>query len=304
MGQEQGYVKLYRSLMNSQVWNELTPRQKVVMITLLMLVCWEPTKYNYYGADIVVQPGQFICSQKQIENACGKGITRQIVRSTLSKLETFNFITVGQPLVNHESTTSQPLSNHESTMVPTKGKKLITIVNWRKYQHVDFEATKESTTSKTRLKHESNTSETQVKQESTNIKEEITTKNKELRSKKYKTSSAKIRELLQKFCGENAELMAAITGWVDMRKKIKKPLTDRAVNLNLKKLYKLSKGNEQAMIEIVNQSTMNSWQGFFPLKDTDSKQERLARMFDEVNRRERVTSDTQPKNTDWAYVPF
>ena len=149
MGQEQGYVKLYRSLMNSQVWNELTPGQKVVMITLLMLVCWEPTKYNYYGTDIVVQPGQFICSQKQIENACGKGITR----STLSKLETLNFITIGQPLVNHESTNGQPLLNHESTTVPTKGKKLITIVNWRKYQHVDFEVTKESTTSKTELKH-------------------------------------------------------------------------------------------------------------------------------------------------------
>lgn len=293
MGQEQGYVKLYRSLMNSQVWNELTPGQKVVMITLLMLVCWEPTKYNYYGTDIVVQPGQFICSQKQIENACGRGITRQIVRSTLSKLETFNFITIGQPLVNHES-----------TMAPTKGKKLISIVNWRKYQHVDSKATKESTTSKTELKHKSNTSETQVKQESANIKEELNNKNKELRSKKYKTSSSKIRELLQKFCGENAELMAAITGWVDMRKKIKKPLTDRAVNLNLKKLYKLSKGDEQAMIEIVNQSTMNSWQGFFPLKDTDSKQERLARMFDEVNRREGVANDTQPENTDWSYVPF
>lgn len=304
MGQEQGYVKLYRSLMHSQVWNELTPGQKVVMITLLMLVCWVPTKYNYYGTDIVVQPGQFICSQKQIENACGKGITRQIVRSTLSKLEALNFITIGQPLVNHCSTIGQPSVNQKSTMVLTKGKKLITIVNWGKYQHVDFEATKESTTCKTRLKHESNTSQTQVKQKVTNIKEELTTKNKELRIKKNKTSSAKITDLLKKFCGENAELMAALTGWVEMRKKIKKPLTDRAVNLNLKKLYKLSKGNEQAMIEIVNQSTMNSWQGFFPLKDSDSKQERLARMFDEVNRREGVANDTQPENTNWSYVPF
>lgn len=309
---QQGYVKLYRSLMESPVWVNLTPWQKVVMVTLLMLVCWKPAKYNYYGTDVIVEPGQFICSQKQLEKACGKGITRQMVRSTLKKLEMLNFLTISQPQANHDSTTSQPQANHESTKqltkVPTNGEKLITLVNWAKYQGADDKATneltKQSTIGQPLVNHESTTGQPQVNHEATNIKEELTTKNKELRIKKNKTSSAKITDLLKKFCGENAELMAALTGWVEMRKKIKKPLTDRAVNLNLKKLYKLSKGNEQAMIEIVNQSTMNSWQGFFPLKDADSKRERLARMFEEVNRREEVANDTQPENTDWAYVPF
>lgn len=303
MGQEQGYIKLYRSLMISPMWNELTPAQKVVMITLLMLVCWKPTKYNYYGTDIVIQPGQFICSQKQIENACGKGISRQIVRSTLSKLETFNFLTIGQPQDNHRTTTGQPQDNQKLTNVPTKGKKLITIVNWGKYQGSDDEATKESTIFKHELKHDSNMSQTQDKHESTNIKEEITIKKKEVRSKN-KTSSAQIAESLKEFCGENADLMAALKGWVEMRKKIKKPLTARAVNLNLKKLHKLSDGNEQIMIGIVNQSTMNSWQGFFPLKAEESKQERLARMFEETNRREEMRNDRQPEDTNWSYVPF
>lgn len=293
MGQGQGYVKLYRSLMDSQIWEVLNPGQKVVMVTLLMLVCWQETNYNYYGVDIKVQPGQFICSQKQLEEACGKGVTRQTVRSALSKLKTYNFITI-----------TQPFSNHSPTMVPTKGKKLITIVNWGKFQGTEENPTKEPTTSQTEVTTESTASQTKVTTEPTIIKEEITTKNKELRIKKNKTSSAQIAESLKEFCGENADLMAALKGWVEMRKKIKKPLTARAVNLNLKKLHKLSNGNEQIMIGIVNQSTMNSWQGFFPLKAEESKQERLARMFEETNRREEMRNDRQPENTNWSYVPF
>lgn len=300
MGQGQGYVKLYRSLMDSQIWEVLNPGQKVVMVTLLMLVCWQETNYNYYGMDIKVQPGQFICSQKQLEEACGKGITRQTVRSALSKLKTYNFITITQPFSNHSTTIIQPLPNH----YPTKGKKLITIVNWGKFQGTEESPTKEPTTTPTQVKHELNMTQTKVTTEPTIIKKETTTKNKELRIKKNKTSSAQIDESLREFCGENEDLMAALKGWVEMRKKIKKPLTARAVNLNLKKLHKLSNGNEQIMIGIVNQSTMNSWQGFFPLKAEESKQERLARMFEETNRREEMRNDRQPEDTNWSYVPF
>jgi len=59
-----------------------------------------------------------------------------------------------------------------------------------------------------------------------------------------------------------------IKAWKDfkaMRKKIRKPMTERAEELLLNKLDKLS-NNEEEQIDILNQSIMNSWLGVFPLK--------------------------------------
>ena len=39
------------------------------------------------------------------------------------------------------------------------------------------------------------------------------------------------------------------------------------------KLQKLSGGNERVMVDIVNQSTMNSWQGLFPLDKRRTQRE-------------------------------
>lgn len=63
----------------------------------------------------------------------------------------------------------------------------------------------------------------------------------------------------------------AFTDYVDMRKKIKKPMTHRAVDLAIKKLNELSGGDNDLAVRIINQSIMNSWQGLFPLKE-DHKQ--------------------------------
>lgn len=57
-----------------------------------------------------------------------------------------------------------------------------------------------------------------------------------------------------------------------MRKKIKKPMTDRAIELSVRKLEDLSKNafgemDEGMAIKILEQSIMNCWQGLFPLKE-------------------------------------
>lgn len=69
---------------------------------------------------------------------------------------------------------------------------------------------------------------------------------------------------------DNAELNVALEEFIAYRKKIKKPMTDRAVKLLIGKLEKLSPDvNEQ--IEILNESIVNGWQGVFPLKKETSK---------------------------------
>lgn len=57
-----------------------------------------------------------------------------------------------------------------------------------------------------------------------------------------------------------------------MQKKIKKPMTEKAVTLAIKKLHELAASpfgdslDNKMATQILNQSIMNSWQGLFPLK--------------------------------------
>ena len=65
------------------------------------------------------------------------------------------------------------------------------------------------------------------------------------------------------------ELNDAILSFIDFRKKMRKPMTDRAINLLISKLNSItSDTNEQ--IEIINQSILNGWAGVFPLKGVGS----------------------------------
>jgi len=70
---------------------------------------------------------------------------------------------------------------------------------------------------------------------------------------------------------EDADLNKAFTDYVDMRKKIKAPMTDRAIELAKNKLYKLSDDNNEKAIAILEQSVMNSWKGLFELKNDTEK---------------------------------
>lgn len=62
-------------------------------------------------------------------------------------------------------------------------------------------------------------------------------------------------------------LDVALNDFAEMRKKMRKPLTDRALALTLSELEKLAPGDDDKKIAILNQSIQRGWQGVFPLKD-------------------------------------
>lgn len=66
---------------------------------------------------------------------------------------------------------------------------------------------------------------------------------------------------------EDDALNQTFVDYVDMRKRIKAPMTDRAIQLAIGKLNKLSGGNNDKAIKILEQSIMNSWKGLFELKE-------------------------------------
>lgn len=59
--------------------------------------------------------------------------------------------------------------------------------------------------------------------------------------------------------------------FIRMRKAIKKPLTDRALELTIKRLKKISNSEEEIQM-ILDNSIINSYQGVFPLKEEQKKE--------------------------------
>jgi hypothetical protein len=68
-------------------------------------------------------------------------------------------------------------------------------------------------------------------------------------------------------------------GFVAMRKAIRKPLTPRAMQLTVRELEKLLSAGEDVNA-VLNQSTMNSWQGVFPLKNSNRGNQQRPEKFD------------------------
>ena len=78
---------------------------------------------------------------------------------------------------------------------------------------------------------------------------------------------------------ENGELRSALVEFVKMRKMMKKPLTNKALSLLLtsKKGLDGLASTDAEKIDIVNQTIMHSWLGFFPLKDREAKKNTVSR---------------------------
>lgn len=72
---------------------------------------------------------------------------------------------------------------------------------------------------------------------------------------------------------DNEELQDALKAFIQMRSFIKKPMTEYALKLMLKKLDELG-NNDTTKIAILNQSITHNWQEIFPLKDEYTKHEK------------------------------
>jgi len=84
--------------------------------------------------------------------------------------------------------------------------------------------------------------------------------------------SSQIREEEIKEDNINSLFDSVFDSFLEMRVKLKKPMTGKAIELLKSKLEKLAPADEQTQIEILEQSIMNNWQGVFPLKDSAKKE--------------------------------
>jgi len=114
----QGWIKIYREILNKPIWLLSTPEQKTILITILLMVNHEENEWEWKGERYICQPGQMITSLDKITKKAGKGISVQNVRTALLRFEKYSFLT-------NESTNSN---------------RLITICNWEDYQSKETES--------------------------------------------------------------------------------------------------------------------------------------------------------------------
>lgn len=96
-------------------------------------------------------------------------------------------------------------------------------------------------------------------------------KSQELSLKESKEKKSRVKENKEhnSVYVPDEKLNQAIVDFMEYRKKIRKPLTERALELLIEKLDGMT-ADPNEKIEILNQSVMNGWQGVFPLKEKKS----------------------------------
>lgn len=75
---------------------------------------------------------------------------------------------------------------------------------------------------------------------------------------------------INKKYSDNPELDSAIKDFIDVRKKMKKPMTDRAIELFIKRLQGFEK-TEQGQIDIINTAIERGWMTVYPKKEEEHK---------------------------------
>ena len=104
------------------MYKSLTAAQRDVMINCMLLANHEGKSWEWKGELFKCEPGQFVTSLEKLKKVCADDVTYQNARTAIKKLEKWCFLT------------------NEST----KTGRLITIVNWGKYQDRDIETNKDA----------------------------------------------------------------------------------------------------------------------------------------------------------------
>lgn len=91
-------------------------------------------------------------------------------------------------------------------------------------------------------------------------------KAKQSKPKQSKAEESK-KDIFADFACGDADLLAALRGFNEMRVKIKKPMTEQAKKRLVTELEKLAPGDRDTQIAILHQSEDRCWAGVFALKD-------------------------------------
>ena len=237
-----GWIKLHRKILDCFIWQDKPYDKARAWIDLLLIAMHHDKKMLIDDEVVIIQRGSFMTSIVKLADRWGW--SRNKVVRYLDMLE------------------SEQMLNTKRTPKGT----LITIVKYDDYQLIDMpcESTNESTDGATNeTPNESTdgaTDESADESQNKNIKNNKNVKN-EKKERKGQAVYYPNDELLDN----------AFREYVTMRNKIKKPITTKqCLTRAMNTLDKLSGGDNDLAIKILNQSVDHCWQGLFALKDDSS----------------------------------
>ena len=127
------WIKLYRKMLESPVWATWYYPQKLLAVEILLRVSPFQTRKNTGKKVVNIQPGQLLTSLSEL--CAYTGLTRQTVRTSLTRLQSLQFLDIET----------------------TQGQTLITLVNWEEYQGMDGTPNTDDNTDLTQTQHRPNT---------------------------------------------------------------------------------------------------------------------------------------------------
>ncbi len=238
-----GYIKLYRSILE---WEWFTvPNTRDVFIYLLLIANHEPKTWK----GMAIERGQAVTSYQKMAQALT--MSQDEVRTAIRHLK----------------------HTGEITYKATSKFGVVTIKNYCDYQDTYTQTPMPATT---QIPPESQSTPAQPPTQIPTNKN-IRNKNKEIKKKDIlKTPYNPPTDVFAEYAGDDTELLTALRDFEKMRKKIKRPLTDKAKKLLTGKLDKLSaniRDKARYKRECLSNSILNSWQGVFPLNDFEDSRE-------------------------------
>lgn len=276
---EGNWIKLYRKMIDDPIFVNSTGPQVKVLMTVMFLAAWTPKKWDVLGHEFTIQPGEVFISTRDLADRAGDDVSHKVVRGALARFEKLGFWTLKRA--------------HTGT--------LIHIVNWRKYQLYEGEVGTAKGTARAHEGHNEGTA--RAHEGHSNKKESKNSKN--VRREEYNTplppkgERGGVIPLFERFSSGNHDLLSALKEWQEMRIRMKKPLTEKAAELNLKDLQQLSGGDEPMMVAIVSQSIKRGWQGFYALKEAQAAPRRNDSMEDLINELSKLDRSIPEGNSHW-----
>lgn len=252
---DKGWIKLHRQLQDCWIWKETEPfDMRSAWVDLLLTANHSDKKILFNGELIVIAKGQILTSVRKLSAKWNWSVNR-----------TYRFL----KLLESDGMLQKESDNNRT---------LLTIVNYSVFQF--SENSHEYTNGNTdgysdgysvRTLTDTVTEHKQECKEYKNVNNDKNDKNVKNNKEKDITNVISTKKV---YYPEDELLNEAFKEFLSMRNKIKKPIsTKQALTRMMNKIDKLSGGDNDLAVKILNQSVDHCWQDVYELKAND-KQDR------------------------------
>lgn len=241
----EGYIKAFRTFLNWEWYT--TPNTMRVFFHCLLRANYQES--NWKGIKIPL--GSFVTSIAKL--ASELDLTPEQVKYAINNLKLTNEITTN--------------STNKNT--------IINVVNWAKYQSNNLEIPQQN---QEQIPFIFNSNSTQIP---FILPTDKNIKNKRNKESLKPLSFDKVKiDVFGEFSNGDGKLLNALKEFNEMRIRIRKPMTDKAKIMLVNKLQEF-KDKGHNVVEILEQSVFNSWQGVFEVKEEFRKIKQKEKPVDE-----------------------